>query len=95
MAKLSIREHVLVFLKDKGDVWTWGGIIEDYLRTVHGAKGSTTSRVLRDLSESGERSRLLKDYESINGVQAVKYKYNFAEHERLLEERRKKVLMSI
>ena len=46
---MTIREHIIAYLRKEGA--SWGGAIEDHVRSLVGSKGGTTSRRLRELVE--------------------------------------------
>ncbi len=52
MHKITVRQVVLDFLKNKG--WVFGGVIEDHVHSVIRSKGSTASRVCRKMQGLGE-----------------------------------------
>lgn len=47
----TLKNQIKTFLL--GKTFTAGGIIEDYIRDATGAKGETTSRVLRFMVDDG------------------------------------------
>jgi len=51
MEKEFYKAHIKKFLQ--GKPFTAGGIIEDFMRDETGAKGETTSRVLRFMKKDG------------------------------------------
>ena len=53
----SVNIQIVAYMRNLhqgGEEWIAGGRIEDYIRVVDGAKGSTVSKRLREMSGEGE-----------------------------------------
>lgn len=73
MKQTSIKYLILDYLYEKNR-FVYGGIIEDYIRTIRGAKASNASRRCRELYNDG---LILRKFEIVNGNKVVLYKYKY------------------
>lgn len=49
---MTIKESILRYLTDNGP--SWGGQVDDYVRSVNGSKSSNVSRRCRELVNEGQ-----------------------------------------
>ena len=80
---MTIEKLITDYLERKDFVFA--GVIEDHIRTINGAKGETTSRILRYMANKGIIER---GYENTgHGKPNVKYrinKYGFTRYQKIL-----------
>ena len=58
----------------------FGGVIEDYIRSLVGSKASNASRRARELAEEG---KLWRQTVSVEGLRVVQYKFKPKEEQRV------------
>lgn len=51
--KPTVEQIIKTYFEEHRNNWTFGGVLEDYLRGVKGSKGETTSRILRFMANDG------------------------------------------
>lgn len=71
LAPQSVSTAILDFLEGKD--WTWGGIVEDYIRAKFGHKASTASRECRRLVTEG-KIEVVREQVNGKGAHCVKYR---------------------
>ena len=69
---MTVEQIVIHYLEENGNPWKFGGTLEDYLRSVRGTKGESTSRILRYMSNDGVLEREYED--TGHGRPNVKYR---------------------
>lgn len=67
---MTIKQLITQYLEEQGD-WTFGGKIEDHIRSLAGAKASNASRRCRELENGNVVERRLIHLE---GKQVVQYR---------------------
>ena len=67
---MTIKQLIVQYLEGQGD-WTFGGKIEDHIRSLVGAKASNASRRCRELENDNAIERRLIYFE---GKQVVQYR---------------------
>jgi len=67
----SIKILITEYLKDKG-IWIFGGMLEDYIRSIRSAKASNASRRCRELVREEKIERQIVNFA---GRRVVQYKW--------------------
>lgn len=71
---MKVKQYIIQYLEESGD-WVYGGILEDTIRSMLGAKASTVSRECRTLAGKGVLQNQLVQVNG-KGPKVVMYRIN-------------------